>query len=276
MMLNFIHWDINPEIFRVGGFALRYYSVLFVSGIVIAYFMLKRICKIENVSIQQLDRLTLYVVIGTVLGARLGHCLFYEPGYYLKHPLEILLPFQGEIGKDFKFSGYQGLASHGGAIGVLLAVYIYSRKSKQPVLWVLDRMAIVVPLVGFFIRLGNFMNSEIIGSPSSVPWAVIFNRVDDIPRHPAQLYEAFSYLVIFGFLFIFYLQKKEKLPKGMLFGLFLVAVFTVRFMLEFLKENQVRFENDMVLNMGQLLSIPFIIAGIAFIIKSRQNLINNT
>jgi len=271
MLHNFIHWDLNPEIIRIGGFGLRYYSLLFVSGIILGYLLLKKIYTLENIHLQQLDKLSIFVILGTVIGARLGHCLFYEPNYYLKFPLEIILPFHGTIGKDFQFVGYQGLASHGGAIGILLAVFIYSRKFKQPDLWILDRLAIVVALAGFFIRMGNFMNSEIIGSPSSVPWAIIFERVDYIPRHPAQLYEAFSYLIIFGFMYFYYRKKKANSPKGLLFGIFLISIFSVRFILEFLKESQVGFEKNMLLNMGQILSIPFIIAGIALVARSWLN-----
>lgn len=269
MMLNFIHWNINPEVFNIGGIGLRYYSLLFVSGLISGYIILKRIYKLENVQIEQLDKLAIFVFLGTLIGARFGHCLFYEPGYYLKHPLEIILPYEGTIGKDFKFTGYRGLASHGGAIGVLLAVYIYIRKYKQPLLWILDRLAIVVPLAGCCIRIGNFMNSEIVGSPSTLPWAIVFDRLDNIPRHPAQLYEAFSYLVIFFLLLFFYLKKKGNIKLGVLFGFFLIALFFMRFVLEFLKENQEGFESSMLLNMGQILSIPFIIIGFFLVFGSQ-------
>jgi prolipoprotein diacylglyceryl transferase len=271
MISTFFHWDINPEIINTGGFALRYYSLFFVTGLISGYLILKKIYKLESVPVEKLDRLAIYVFLGTIIGARLGHCLFYEPVYYLKHPLEVILPFQGTIGKDFKLTGYQGLASHGGAIGVFLAVFLYSRKYKQPLLWVLDRLAIVVALAGCCIRLGNFMNSEIIGSASSVPWAIVFDRVDNIPRHPAQLYEALSYLIIFGSMFILYFRKKGKLKPGFLFGIFLIVLFSMRFLLEFLKENQEGFENGMLLNMGQLLSIPFILIGIAILFKKKPN-----
>lgn len=271
MTLNYIHWNIDPVIFNIGGLGIRYYSLLFVSGLILGYLILKEIYRLENISIEQLDKLALYVFLGTIIGARLGHCLFYEPGYYLKHQLEIILPFQGTIGKNFKFTGYQGLASHGGAIGIFLAVFLYVRKYKQSLLWVLDRLAIVVALSGCCIRLGNFMNSEIIGSPSTVPWAIIFDRVDNIPRHPAQLYEASSYLLIFGSLIILYFRKIKILKPGFLFGIFLITLFSVRFLLEFLKENQEGFENGMHLNMGQILSIPFILIGLVLVFRRKSN-----
>ena len=271
MLSNFIHWNLNPEIFNIEGFALRYYSLLFVSGLILGYLILRKIYRLEQIPIEKLDKLAIYVFVGTIVGARLGHCLFYEPDYYLKHPLDIILPFRGTPGIDFRFTGYQGLASHGGAIGVFLAVYLYARKYKQSLLWVFDRLVIVVALAGCCIRLGNFMNSEIIGSPSNLPWAIIFERVDNIPRHPAQLYEALSYLVIFGSLITLNFKKATSLKPGFMFGIFLIALFSMRFLLEFLKENQEGFENNMLLNMGQILSIPFIIAGILLIFRSKHD-----
>jgi prolipoprotein diacylglyceryl transferase len=272
MILSFIHWDINPEIFKIGGFALRYYSLLFVSGLIFGYLILKKIYIFENIPLVQLDKLAIYVFLGTIIGARLGHCLFYEPGYYLHHPWEIILPFHGTIGKNFEFTGYQGLASHGGAIGVFLAVYLYTRKYKQPLLWILDRLAIVAALAGCCIRLGNFMNSEIIGSATNFPWAIVFDRVDNIPRHPAQLYEALSYLLIFISLLSLYFKRNANIKQGFLFGIFLIALFSMRFIMEFLKENQEGFENGMWLNMGQLLSIPFILIGIFLLFKEKTTI----
>jgi len=197
------------------------------------------------------------MIFGTVIGARLGHCLFYNPSYYLSNPIEIFKVWEG------------GLASHGAAIGILIAVYLFSKKKKNySFLWIIDRIVIVVALAGTFIRLGNLFNSEIIGKPTDVSWAFIFTAVDDLPRHPTQLYESISYLIIFLILLFIYYKGLEKDRGGFLFGLFLVLIFTFRFFVEFLKENQSAFERGMILDMGQILSIPFVIAGIIFIKKS--------
>jgi phosphatidylglycerol:prolipoprotein diacylglycerol transferase len=250
----FVNWNINPEIFRIGGFALRYYSLMFLAAFYFSYRILSKIYNKENIQVILLNKLFLYVFIGTLVGARLGHTLFYEFGYYKNHLLEIILPFRIQNGK-FEFTGYQGLASHGGAIGILLAVALYCKKYKQSFFWVIDRLVIVVALSGFFIRLGNLFNSEIIGKPTDLPWAFVFERVDFIPRHPAQLYEAFFYLVIFCTLWMIYNKRWQQFKKGFLFGVFLILLFSVRFMIEFLKENQESFETRLLINMGQILSL---------------------
>lgn len=265
-----ITWDVNPEIFRVGGFALRYYSLFFVLAFGFSYRILFNIHKQENISTEYLDKLTVYVFLGTLLGARLGQVLFYEFGYYKNHLLEIILPFRIDPVSGFEFTGFQGLASHGGAIGILIAIFLYSRKYKQSFLWVTDKVAIVVPLAGFFIRLGNLFNSEIIGKPFLGSWAFIFSRVDFVPRHPTQLYEAISYLIIFFILLAVYTIKGKTLNKGFLLGLFLVLVFSARFLLEFFKENQEAFESSLPLNMGQMLSIPLIITGVSILYKTSK------
>lgn len=269
-----IRWNINPEIFHIGGFGLRYYSLMFVLAFVFSYYLLSHIFKKENVPHRLLDKLLLYVFIGTLAGARLGHTLFYEFGYYKDHLLEIILPFTVTNG-HFEFTGYQGLASHGGAIGILIAVALYCKKYKQSFLWVMDRLVIVVALAGFFIRVGNFFNSEIIGKPTNLRWGVIFERIDLIPRHPAQLYEALSYLLIFGVLWLIYKSKAMASSKGFLFGLFLILVFTARFLIEFVKENQEPFESALPLNLGQLLSLPFILIGIYFVFYGKKQITNN-
>ena len=240
---------------------------MFGFAFLISYFIIDKIFKKENVPEFLLKRLFIYVFLGTLIGARLGHTLFYEFGYYKHHILEIILPFRITNGK-FELTGYQGLASHGGAIGILLAVALYCKKYKQSFLWTMDRLVIVVALSGFFIRLGNLFNSEIIGRPANVSWAFIFERVDLIPRHPAQLYEATCYLFIFFLLWSIYKTKGKYLKKGFLFGLFLVLLFTVRFLIEFVKENQEAFENALPINMGQILSIPFILTGLYFIFRN--------
>lgn len=270
-MILYITWNIDPEIFRIGGFALRYYSVMFVFAFYFSYLLLSKIYKKENVSLSLLNKLSVYIFIGTIAGARLGHTLFYEFGYYKNHLLEIILPFSIRNGK-FELTGYQGLASHGAAIGIIIAVIWYCWKYKQSFLWIMDRLVIVVALSAFFIRIGNLFNSEIIGKPTNVAWAFIFERVDMIPRHPAQLYEAISYLIIFGILWFLYKKKIEKVQQGFVFGSFLIMLFSVRFLVEFVKENQETFENTMIINMGQILSIPFILIGVILMIsKSKQN-----
>lgn len=270
-----IRWDINPEIFRIGGFAIRYYSLMFGMAFLFSYLILSKIYRRENISIHLLDKLTIFIILGTLIGARLGQVFFYEFGYYKHNLLEIILPFSIKQG-NFEWTGYQGLASHGGAIGILIALAWYCKKYKQSFLWVIDRLVIVVALSGCFIRIGNLLNSEIIGKPTNVPWAFIFEKVDFIPRHPAQLYEAICYLIIFFVLRHIYNKRGLQLKQGFLFGLFLVLVFSVRFLMEFLKENQEMFENALPINMGQILSIPFILVGLYFVFRRPDFKINNT
>jgi prolipoprotein diacylglyceryl transferase len=276
MILNYITWDLKPQIFNIGTFEVRYYSILFGIGFIIGYYLLLRMYKKEGVSVELLDKLTIYVIIATILGARIGHCLFYETSEYLANPLKIFLPFQGKIGRDFRFTGYQGLASHGGAIGILLGIYFYSRKFKLNYLWVMDRLSIPTALAATFIRMGNFFNSEISGIPTTLPWGVKFMRVKDefdiaanevLPKHPTQLYEAFSYLAIFVLLYYLYNKMYKTAKQGYFFGIFLITVFTARFIIEFVKDVQESFEKDMILNMGQLLSIPFIVVGLYLIFR---------
>lgn len=257
MLLAFIEWSVSPEIFHLGPVSVRWYGFLFAMAFIAGYFIMTWVFKKEGRPRTDLEQLSVYMIFGTVIGARLGHCLFYNPEYYLSNPIEIFKVWEG------------GLASHGAAIGILTALYLFSKKKKNyPMLWTLDRVVIVVALAGTFIRLGNLFNSEIIGKPTDVSWAFIFTAVDDIPRHPAQLYESIAYFIIFLILLFVYYKGIEKNKSGLLFGIFLVLVFTFRFFVEFVKENQSGFEEAMVLNMGQLLSIPFVIAGIIFIIKS--------
>lgn len=259
-----INWNLDPVIYWItDSFPLKYYGLLFVTGILLAHYIEKRIFIKENMPLEKLEKLLIYIVIGIVLGARLGHCFFYEPAYYFNNPIEILLPIK-KIGDTYKFIGFQGLASHGGTIGVLIAIGIYCKKHKINFLWVLDKVAIVAPIVAAFIRFGNFMNSEIYGRPTNGNWGIVFQRDDLIPRHPTQLYEAFSYLLIFGILFAIYNKKKET-PYGFILGTALVLIFLARFIIEFFKENQVGFEDGMTINMGQILSIPFIIIGLILI-----------
>lgn len=266
MILNYINWNLDPEIINIFGFSLRYYSLLFVTGLILTILTLKWIFNKEGLPPENIDKLTMYAIIGIVIGMRLGHCLFYEPYYYLANPLEILLPVKFLDSGGIEFTGFQGLASHGGVLGFLIALYFYSRKAKQPILATLDLIAVAASLLGVFIRLGNFMNSEIIGIPTTKPWGVIFERVDNISRHPAQLYESISYLIIFVVMISIYTKAKERFKCGFFFGLVLVLIFISRFVIEFVKENQVVFEDEMSINMGQILSLPYIAIGIGFLI----------
>lgn len=270
-MSGILNWNVDPVIFWITDtFPLKYYGAFFAAGLLLGFYIVRNIYKKENVSLESLDSLLIYVIVGTVLGARLGHCFFYELSYFIQHPIEILLPIQ-KIKGSYEFVGFQGLASHGGTIGVLIAILLYCKKHKVHLLWILDRMAVAVPITAAFIRFGNFMNSEIYGKPTNGKWGVIFQRDDLIPRHPTQLYEAFSYLFIFGFLFFMFRSQKIKERKGLIFGFFLTLLFLARFIIEFFKENQEVFENNMLINMGQILSIPFILIGLTLIIwKSKQ------
>jgi len=276
MTSNYIYWNVDPEIINVFGISIRYYGLLFVGGLILCIYILGWIFGRENIPQELLEKLSIYGVIGIFVGARLGHCLFYEPSYYFAHPLEMILPIQPLPGGGYKFSGYQGLASHGGALGLIIALIIYSRKTKQPFIKTIDLISIVAPLGGCFIRLGNLMNSEIIGVPTTKPWAFVFAQVDNIPRHPAQLYEALSYLLIFVILIMLYKYMHIKLQNGFFFGLSLTMIFVARFLIEFIKEKQVDFEENLTIDMGQILSIPYIIIGIGFItyglLKTRRML----
>ncbi len=266
MILNYINWNPDPEIINIFGFSLRYYGILFVGGLILCIYILGWIFKREKIPSENLEKLSIYGMIGILAGARLGHCLFYEPSYYLSHPLEMILPISFPPDGGIKLIGYQGLASHGGVLGLLIALCFYSRKTKHSMIDTIDLIAVVAGLSFGFIRLGNFMNSEIIGIPTTKPWGVIFERVDNVPRHPAQLYEAISYFIIFAIMMILYKIMRDRLKNGFFFGLGSVLFFAARFIIEFVKEDQVGFEDGMTFNMGQLLSLPYIVVGIGFII----------
>lgn len=267
-ILNVILWDGVENIFTIGSFGVRYYSLCWLLAFVVAYILMLKVFKREGKTQEQLDQLTIYIFLGTLIGARLGHCLFYEFDKYITQPWMMFLPFQIDARGDWHFTGFAGLASHGGAIGILTALYLYAKKTKTDFLWIADRLLLVVPVSAALIRLGNFFNSEIIGKPTAedLPWSVIFTQVDQIPRHPAQLYEAFGYIILFLILWFTY-QKNQNPKPGLLFGMGLIGLFTIRFVLEFFKENQEAFENDMFINMGQLLSVPFIIIGLYLIFR---------
>lgn len=371
-MFDYIVWNANPEILSIGSFSLRWYGLLFALGFLVSQQILYYIYRKEGKSEKDIDTLTIYMVIATILGARLGHIIFYQPEILWENPLGVLLPF--EFSPEFRFTGLQGLASHGAAIGILFAIWLYSRKKKpgQNYLQVLDRIVIVVAITGCLIRLGNFFNSEIIGKPTDSAVGVVFiGRVEEallqdntgknpiesisilkdeeegagmngrvpidiylffkngtdqeaarqhiesyvkyyltrmyefvdepprtdlryelyeeksgtlvakvntfgIARHAAQLYESISCLILFAFLFWVWSREKEKIATGKIFGLFMVILWSLRFFYEFLKENQVQFEDDLTLNMGQILSIPLVLVGIGVIIWSRRNAIAKT
>ncbi|MBP9991201.1 MAG: prolipoprotein diacylglyceryl transferase [Bacteroidales bacterium] len=270
MLPLFIHWNVDPVIFNIGSFGLRWYSLGFLLAFLLGYFIMNRMFLREKVETKYLDSLVIYMFVAVLVGARLGHCLFYEPDYFLtsEHWLEIFLPFNMKTGQ---FTGYQGLASHGAAIAILIAIWLFYRKYKMNVWWILDRLVIVIALGGAFIRLGNLFNSEIYGFETSLPWGFIFERNGEtVPKHPTQLYESLSYFIIFTVCYLVYRKKDGKLHNGRLFGWWLIALFGMRFLIEFVKEEQVAFEKGMTLDMGQWLSIPFILAGILLIVLSHK------
>jgi phosphatidylglycerol:prolipoprotein diacylglycerol transferase len=365
MITNFVIWNVKPQLIDFESFQIRYYSLLFVIAFISGYIILGKMFRKEGLPASLLDRLTIYVVISTIIGARLGHCLFYEFDYYIQHPLEMILPWRGKIGEDFRFTGYQGLASHGAAIGILIGIYLFSRKSKKPYLWTLDKLAIMVALAVAFIRIGNLMNSEIYGKPSNSKAGFVYVRdftdillrteddrikrikyFDDVkdtirtegivpikmdiefsgkvrsedyvrsfagivlrdalmriryqnnvvhpdidnlryeiekkrrkfhlvatiygvPRYPTQIFEAGSYFLIFMLLMFLHQSRRLKFKDGFILGMFMCTIFLARFIIEFIKEDQVDFESKLPINMGQILSIPFIIVGIIFIITKR-------
>jgi prolipoprotein diacylglyceryl transferase len=264
-ILNYIPWSPDPVLFSFGSFEIRYYSLFFALGFILGYTIIHRLVVKEGENPKLLDSFLIYVVVGTIIGARLGHCFFYDWQYFSKNPLEIFLPF--EFGKEIKFTGFRGLASHGGAVGIILALILLAYNQKKSIYWYLDKLAVVVPLAAMFIRLGNLMNSEIVGDPTNLPWAFQFKLMDEregdplAPRHPTQLYEALSYLTTFAFMFWYYGKKHGKVLNGHLFGIFLILMFTFRFFLEYTKINE-GIDETAILNMGQILSIPFIIAGV--------------
>ncbi|TPE40645.1 prolipoprotein diacylglyceryl transferase [Pontibacter mangrovi] len=261
-LLNYITWNVDPDIFSIGPFTIRWYGLLFALGFIIGQRILTKIYVAEGRTEGDVDVITIYMIIGTVVGARLGHTLFYSPEYYLSNPIEILKIWEG------------GLASHGATIGILLSLWLFSRKYNFDYMWVLDRIVIVVALGGALIRLGNLMNSEIFGHPTDLPWGFIFMRQNEyshVPRHPTQLYESFSVFLLFVLLYWLWKKYKGALPKGLLFGIFVTALFTFRFFVEFLKEDQVAKEATMALNIGQLLSIPLVLAGLVILFMVWRN-----
>ena len=258
----FVHWHVDPVIFHIGSFGLRWYSILFVSGFVLGWYIFRWFFRREGVSENLLDSLLYTLLIATIVGARLGHCIFYQPDYYFgswQGFLEIFMPWKG------------GLASHGGTIVLFCAMlwyaHHYGKKNHFDFVWLLDRLCIAVAFAATFIRLGNLMNSEIYGDVTSLPWGFIFDlRHETEPKHPTQIYEALSYLILGIVLIWMYRYKLDKLYRGTFIGIFFIVCFGMRFLIEFIKEPQVAFEDNMILNMGQVLSIPFILIGVGFLV----------
>lgn len=268
--MNLLHivWDVSPVIFNIGSLSVRWYGVLFAFAFIVSYLLLKKMFEKEKVPIYFLDKMTIYMFVGLLVGLRLGHCLFYEFSYYINNPIEMLLPIKNTA-EGWKFIGFQGLASHGGAIGLLIATLFFSRKTKLPFLWVIDRLVIIVGFAGAAVRIGNLMNSEIYGVATSLPWGFIFVRDGQtMPMHPTQIYEALSYIALGTFLYFYFMKKKSPPRQGFIFGIFLIILFVARFIIEFIKISQVDWENSMTLNMGQWLSVPFIIAGVIILLLS--------
>ncbi len=254
--MEYIVWNANPILFSFGSIQVYWYGLLFATAILSGFAVMNKIYQYENKNIEQLETLQFYIVIGIVIGARLGHCLFYDPSYYLSNPIKMLYIWEG------------GLASHGGGLGAILATFVYAKKKKVNFLYLLDRLAIPTALFAFFVRMGNLMNSEIVGNPTDVSWAFIFSRVDELPRHPAQLYEAVSYLSVFVMLSLVYLYTQKAKNPGFLFGIFLLSVFIARFLIEFIKVPQAAYENILSMSTGQMLSVPFLFIAMYLIIGS--------
>lgn len=269
MVTGHIIWNPDPVAFYLGEMPVRYYSLLLTGGFLLGYFFARFVYKRENVDRYVLESFGIWLIIGIIVGGRLGHCLVYEFDYYIQRPLEIFLPWEGTMGKDAKFTGFKGFSSHGWIAGLFLAIYINSRIQKISWLWVVDRFALLGLLPGALVRIGNLMNSEMVGTPTQLPWAFIFTKIDDIPRHPAQLYESLFYLLFFLGLFIYYLRKTNSLPNGTYLGIVLTVVFVFRFFIEFIKMDQVPSEASMSLNFGQWLSLPFIVVGLLLIFRAR-------
>lgn len=273
-MLSDITWTADPAIFTIGSKEIRWYSLMFIIGFGIGYKIVERMWRRESINPKWIDPLLYYTLIGTVVGARFGHCLFYDPGYYLSHPIDILKVWEG------------GLASHGGVLGIIVAIYFYSKHvSRQSMLWTFDKLVVPTGLVAALIRIGNLMNHEVYGHPTDLPWGFRFienlhawrqgaEPIFSAPSHPTQIYEAVCYLLTFVLCMWLYFKKEAWKKEGLIFGIFMICIFTARFFIEFLKNNQEDFEAAMPINMGQCLSIPFIVMGIYFVVRAwrRSNL----
>ncbi len=270
-LLLYINWNPNVELFNLFGISVRYYGLLWCIGLAFAYYIVHWEFRDKKIPEKVFEPLFFYCFFGIIIGARLGHCLFYQPDYYLAHPWEMILPVKFLPGGDWKFTGYEGLASHGGTIGLIIALWLYSRRMKMNCIDVFDIISLTTPLTAGFIRLANLMNSEIIGLPTNVPWAFVFESVDMQPRHPAQLYEAIFYILLFFVMLYLYKYRAKDLHRGFIFGMCIGFIFLFRICVEFIKENQVAFEDQMTFNMGQWLSVPFVIVGFYFMFFYQRN-----
>ena len=271
--LLYIVWNPDLVAFRLGPLSVRWYGLLWPIGLALAYLVVKRLYKEQKIKDELLAPLFIYCFFGILIGARLGHCIFYQPQDFLtsgKGIIEMLLPIHFMADGGWKLTGYAGLASHGGTLGLMIALWLYVRKTKLSVWMVLDNIAIATGTTACFIRLGNLINSEIIGKISDVPWAFIFEKVDMMPRHPGQLYEAIAYAVLFFIMWTLHKRMPEKIGTGWYFGFCLTYIFTFRFFIEYTKEIQVAFEASLPIDMGQILSIPFIILGVYCMLRVRK------
>ena len=281
-LLNYIVWNPDLEAFRLGPIAVRWYGLMWIIGLALAYFVVQRLYKEQKIKDEYFDPLFIYCFFGILIGARLGHCIFYEPDYFLtsgKGLIEMILPIRFLPEGGFKLIGYAGLASHGGTLGLMIALWMYVRKTKLGIWTVLDNIAIATGTTACFIRLGNLMNSEIIGKVTDVPWAFIFEHVDKVPRHPGQLYEAIAYAILFCIMWTIYKRSHQhptsntqhpQVGTGWYFGFCLVYIFTFRFFIEYTKEIQEAFEASLPIDMGQILSIPFVIIGVYCMIRAKK------
>ena len=265
-------WNPSLEAFSIGSYSFRWYSLCWLFGLAIAYFVVKKLYKEQKIKDELFDPLFFYCFIGILIGARLGHCIFYQPDYFLtsfKGFVEMLLPIHFLPDGGWKMTGYAGLASHGGTAGLMFALWLYCKRTKLSLWTVLDNIAIATGTTACFIRLGNLMNSEIIGKPTDVSWAFIFEKVDQLPRHPSQLYEAIAYALLFVLMWALHKKWPQKIGTGWYFGLCLTYIFAFRFLIEYTKEIQEAFEASLPIDMGQILSIPFVIIGVWCMVKAR-------
>ena len=280
-MLSYIIWNPDLIALHIGPLAIRWYALCWLTGFVAVYLIVQKLYKQQNMPDEKFEPLFLYSFVGIILGARLGHCIFYQPDYFLasaKGVFEMFIPVKllatgvtdSLASGNWKFIGYEGLASHGGTLGLMIAIVTYSKRNKVPVLFTIDCVAIATPVMAALIRIGNLMNSEIIGKVTDVPWAFVFERVDMLPRHPGQLYEAIVYLLLLFIGFAVYKKHPERVGTGFYFGLCLTYIFTARFFIEFTKEIQEAFEASLPLDMGQLLSIPFVILGVVCMLRYKK------